>query len=104
MQDEKTSLSLAHLVREPHGIATVVFEVISTLAMLPFIYIEVCTIREYGWWGWLDFWYALYCPYLFPDLSLNICRVCCNYCTVPTSVQDAPWLLALYAEVADETG
>ncbi len=61
-QDEKTSLSLGQLVREPHGIATVVFEVISTLAMLPFIYIEVCTIREYGWWGWLDFWYELSLP------------------------------------------
>ncbi len=73
MQDEKTSLSLAHLVREPHGIATVVFEVISTLAMLPFIYIEVRTIREYGWWGWLDFWYVLYCLYPSPCFSLHPC-------------------------------
>lgn len=59
VQDEDTTLSLAELVREPHGIATVVFEIISTAAMLPFIYIEVCTIHEYGFMGWLDFWCAL---------------------------------------------
>ena len=59
LQDEDTELSLAQLVREPHGIATVAFEVISTAAMLPFIYIEVCTISEYGFMGWLDFWCAL---------------------------------------------
>ena len=55
-QDEDTKLSLAQLVRESHGITTVVFEIISTLGMLPFLYIEACAIKEYGLSGWLDFW------------------------------------------------
>jgi len=64
LQDEDTTLSLEQLVTEPHGIATVAFEIISTLGMLPFIYIEICTMVEYGLWGWLDFW-CVACPCLF---------------------------------------
>ena len=63
LQDEDTSLSLEELVREPHGIATVAFEIISTLGILPFIYIEICTMMEYTLWGWLDFW-CVACPLL----------------------------------------
>ena len=55
-QDEDTKLSLVQLVQEPHGITTVVFEIVSTLGMLPFVYIEACAIKEYGLRGWLDFW------------------------------------------------
>lgn len=57
LQDEDTSLSLGELVREPHGIAAVAFEIVSTLGMLPFLYIEGCTMVEYGIVGWFDFWY-----------------------------------------------
>ena len=36
------------LVQEPHGIITVVFEIISTLNMPPFPHIEACAIK--GCW------------------------------------------------------
>ena len=70
MQDEDDSLSLGQLVESPHGIATVIFEVISTLGMLPFIYIEVCSLIEYGPWGWLDFWCAVG-PIILPCCTVS---------------------------------
>ena len=41
---------------KPHGINTVLFEIISTLNVPVFMYIEACTIKGCGQWGWLDFW------------------------------------------------
>ena len=57
----------------PHGAATVVFEVLSTLGMLPFIYIEVCTLIEYGPRGWLDFWCGALHPAMLPSPPLLCC-------------------------------
>ena len=76
MQDEDDSLSLGQLVSTPHGAATVVFEVLSTLGMLPFIYIEVCTLIEYGPWGWLDFWCAA-APVTLPCCPVSRCCAAC---------------------------
>jgi len=41
------NMSLKQIMLEPSGIATVVLECISYVAMLPFIYIEVRTVQEY---------------------------------------------------------
>ena len=82
MQDEDDSLSLGQLVSTPHGATTVVFEVLSTLGMLPFIYIEVCTLIEYGPWGWLDFWCGA-APVTLPCCPASLsCAACADMCTV----------------------
>ena len=52
------SASLKQLVSSPSGIATVVVECISFAAMLPFIYIEIRSIQEYGS-DWLNSWNVL---------------------------------------------
>ena len=57
-QDEDTSLPLrkllsAHPVREAFTIALLI---ISTIGMLPFLYIEGCTLAEYGPSLWLNAW------------------------------------------------
>ena len=58
LQDEDMNASLKQLVRSPSGIATVVVESVSFAAMLPFVYIEVQSIREYGS-DWLSSWNVL---------------------------------------------
>ena len=50
--------SLEQLVSSPSGIATVVVECISFAAMLPFIYIEIRSIEEYGS-DWFSSWNVL---------------------------------------------
>ena len=59
MQDENPSLSLGELIKTPRGAVTVLFECLAILGMVPFLYIEACTVMEYGFWGWADFWCAL---------------------------------------------
>ena len=58
LQDEDMTMSLKQVLQSPRGIATVVFEVVSYAAMLPFIYVEVRTVQEY-WDDWLNAWNAI---------------------------------------------
>lgn len=56
IQDEDLSLSLSQLVQTKRGIVTVAMEGLSLLGMTPFIYIEYCTVMEYGPKRWLSIW------------------------------------------------
>ena len=85
MQDEDDTLSLGQLVKTPHGIATVIFEIVSTLGMLPFIYIEVCTLIEYGPWGWLDFWCDAR-PSILPCYRISRHHAVCANCVPSVAV------------------
>ncbi|KAL3131635.1 hypothetical protein ABBQ38_007932 [Trebouxia sp. C0009 RCD-2024] len=55
-QDENDSLSLRELVATKRGIITVAVEVSALLGMSPFLYIEACTVIEYGPRRWLSIW------------------------------------------------
>ena len=45
------------LRRHPaRAVSTIALLVVSTIGMLPFTYIEVCTVVEYGPWLWLNAW------------------------------------------------
>ena len=55
-QDENDSLSLRELVSTTRGIVTVAMEATALLGMSPFLYIEACTVIEYGPRRWLSIW------------------------------------------------
>lgn len=55
-KDENDSLSLQELVATKRGIITVAVEVCALLGMSPFLYIEACTVIEYGARRWLSIW------------------------------------------------
>lgn len=58
-QDEDTSLSLGQLLNTRSGAAAVTFEILAVLGMLPFMYIELCAVLEYGITQWIyNFWSA----------------------------------------------
>ncbi|KAK9839401.1 hypothetical protein WJX81_000001 [Elliptochloris bilobata] len=52
-QDEDESLSLRELLDTKSGRWTVALEVVATVFMLPFMYIEYHTFSDFGW-GWLN--------------------------------------------------
>ena len=56
VQDEDLSLSLSQLVQHHRGAGIIASEVVSLLAMAPFVYIEVCTVIEFGPKRWLNVW------------------------------------------------
>ena len=56
IQDEDLSLTLSQLVETKRGIITVASEALALLGMTPFIYIEICTVLEYGPKRWLSIW------------------------------------------------
>ena len=56
VQDEDLSLTLGELVETKRGIITVATEASALAGMLPFIYIEICTVIEYGPSRWLSIW------------------------------------------------
>ena len=55
-QDEELDLGLGELLRTQRGIATVAFEILAIVAMLPFLMLEQGTIRAYGLIGWMNVW------------------------------------------------
>mmetsp|Transcript_6515 Transcript_6515/g.18757 ORF Transcript_6515/g.18757 Transcript_6515/m.18757 type:complete len:521 (-) Transcript_6515:416-1978(-) len=55
-QDEPLGQSLHHLWHTSRGAATMVSLALSGVGMLPFLYIEVCTLLEYGPMRWLNVW------------------------------------------------
>lgn len=57
-QDEDMGASTRELASSSRGIATIVLEVVSYAAMLPFIYIELRSIEEYRD-DWLNAWNIL---------------------------------------------
>lgn len=56
MQDEDTRRSLPELLSTNRGIGTVVAEGAALLGMAPFLWIEACTLKEYGVVGWASIW------------------------------------------------
>lgn len=56
VQDEDLSLSLSELVQHRRGAGIIASEVVSLLAMAPFVYIEACTVIEFGPKRWLNVW------------------------------------------------
>lgn len=52
----KCGLHLIEGICKPHGIITMVVEIISTLNMPPFPHIEACAIEGCGKWCCFDFW------------------------------------------------
>jgi hypothetical protein len=55
-QDEDLKLTLPQLLDTPTGVLTVVLDGLALLGMLPFIWIELCTITSYGLWQWATIW------------------------------------------------
>jgi len=43
-------------LQNPYGFAVVASEAIALLAMAPFVYLEICTILEFGPSRWLSIW------------------------------------------------
>ena len=69
LQDEDLSLTLSQLVETKRGVITVVSEALALLGMTPFIYIEICTVLEYGPKRWLSIWNLM-------DLATYFLQVC----------------------------
>lgn len=49
-------MTLAQLVETKRGIVTVATEAFALAGMMPFIYIEICTVLEYGPRRWFNIW------------------------------------------------
>ena len=62
-------MTLAQLVETKRGIITVASEALALLGMTPFIYIEICTVLEYGPKRWLSIWNLM-------DLATYFLQVC----------------------------
>ncbi|CAL8463844.1 g3378 [Coccomyxa elongata] len=72
-QDEDTSLSLTQLLHTRSGVAAVVFEMVAVLGMLPFVYIEVCSVIEYGPFQWINsFWNFLDIVSYVAQISITV--------------------------------
>jgi len=56
MQEEDLSKSLLELLESPYGFAILASEAVALLAMAPFVYLEVCTVIEFGPSRWLTLW------------------------------------------------
>lgn len=64
-QDEDLNLSLSQLWHRPNGVITIISLMLSLIGMTPFIYIEACTLAEYGPSRWLGVWNAIdLCTYV----------------------------------------
>ena len=62
-------MTLSQLVETKRGIITVASEALALLGMTPFIYIEICTVLEYGPKRWLSIWNLM-------DLATYFLQVC----------------------------
>lgn len=71
-QDEDLSLSLSQLVQTKRGIVTVAMEGLSLLGMTPFIYIEYCTVMEYGPKRWLSIWNLMDLATYFLQVAIDV--------------------------------
>lgn len=58
-QDEDLTLSLSQLAHTVTGVFTIVAAAVALLGMAPFLYIEFCTLTEYGIRRWLSVWNVL---------------------------------------------
>ena len=58
-QDEDVSLSIFQLLQTPRGWITVACDVVSVVAMAPFLVLEFGTLSAYGFLGWLNVWNIL---------------------------------------------
>ena len=58
-QDEDPTFSLRELLQTSRGKITVACDIISLLAMIPFVAIEVSTVIAYGIHGWATYWNIL---------------------------------------------
>jgi hypothetical protein len=68
-QDEDLNLSFKELVHTQRGITTVTSLIVSLCGMVPFIYIEICTLVQYGPGRWLSAWNIIdICTYVFQIL------------------------------------
>lgn len=68
-QDEDLNLSFKELVHTRRGVTTVTSLIVSLCGMAPFIYIEICTLAQYGPSRWLSAWNIIdICTYVFQIL------------------------------------
>ena len=76
LQDEDLDASLPELIHTPSGAATVACDMLALLGMMPFLYIEACTIVEYGLRRWFNVWNLLDCSTYFLQASMlpSICQ------------------------------
>ncbi len=77
IQDEDLSLTLSQLVETKRGIITVASEALALLGMTPFLYIEICTVLEYGPKRWLSIWNLMDLATYF----LQVCNIMLSHCT-----------------------
>ncbi|KAA6418224.1 MAG: WD-40 repeat [Trebouxia sp. A1-2] len=54
--EEDLSKSLLELLESPYGFAILASEAVALLAMVPFVYLEVCTVIDFGPSRWLSTW------------------------------------------------
>lgn len=83
LQDENDSLSLRELVATRRGVVTVAMEATALLGMSPFLYIEACTVIEYGPRRWLSIWNLMDLATYF--LQVHVCglsHTCLHICDV----------------------
>ncbi|DBA98675.1 hypothetical protein WJX77_002585 [Trebouxia sp. C0004] len=71
-QDEDLSLTLSQLVETKRGIITVASEALALLGMTPFIYIEICTVLEYGPKRWLSIWNLMDLATYFLQIAIDV--------------------------------
>ncbi len=84
MQDEDTGKSLPELLQSTRGIGTVIAECIALFGMAPFLWIEACTLKEYGIAGWASVWnvmdVVMYINQVYPPpLHADSCLGCPQY-------------------------
>jgi hypothetical protein len=74
MQEEDLSKSLLELLESPYGFAILASEAVALLAMAPFVYLEVCTVIEFGPSRWLSTWNLInMITYILQVFALRIC-------------------------------
>jgi hypothetical protein len=89
-QDEDPAASLAQLVATRSGLWTVALELVASICMIPFLAIEVGTIRAYGLAGWFGVWNAL-------DTATYVCQAAICYLHLSRVGADSGWLSIVVA-------
>ena len=84
-QDENLSLSLFELVHTPAGIVTVICQILTLLAVIPFIILEHGQVLAYGFNGYLDLWNGL-------DLLTHLLQLTITGCYLTRTALDSEFL------------
>jgi len=74
LQEEDLSKNLLELLESPYGFAILASEAVALLAMTPFVYLEICTVIEFGPSRWLSTWNLInMITYILQVFALRTC-------------------------------